>query len=551
MPIIEHILDLSNMSDTETKKTVADAPKTVAKSAIQFFFGTVVSRFSGFFREVALGAWFGASPVLASFFVAYRFSQLLRRLFGESSLLSSFAPYYEQLKASSLEQGGSFFRDLVSSLSAVLGSTIIILETILFAWYTWGAADGGVRDILFLTMVMLPGVLFVCLYALFSALLQTDRKYFVPSVAPLFFNVIFLAVLWCVKDWEAEAATVALAVGVTLAFLVQWLSLVFSTGSFLKQLRWREVKLWTPELKKMVSAMSLTIIGIGAVQINSFVDTLFARSADIAGPAYLYYAIRLYQLPLALFGIALSSALLPPLARARLEGHKERFLSLLQFALRTSLGLMIPLTIALLVFGESIVNVVYGRGAFDVGSLVETTKCLWGYSLGLVPAVLVLLLAPAFYAQKDFKTPLKASLLSVALNLVLNILFIYGLGWGAASVAVSTSIAAFLNAGYLFYMLAKQEGPLLDGATTWAAGKITLCAALAGLLTTSVGYFLVGGTAASFIVGDLSMPRDLLSQVLNLMIYGGMFTLLFFSYAWMFKIEEVFQMIGLHRKKVS
>jgi putative peptidoglycan lipid II flippase len=520
------------MPEIEIQK---DAPKTVLKSAIQFFFGTILSRFTGFFREVALGAWFGASPILAAFFVAYRFSQLLRRLFGESSLLSSFSPHYEYLRVHEPEKAGPFFRDLFASMSTVLGGIIIILETGLFAWWKWGHATDGAREILFLTMVMLPGVLFVCLYALFSALLQTDRKYFLPSVAPIFFNVIFLIVLWCVKDWSPEDATVALAMGVTFAFFVQWLSLVVSTGSFLKKLQWSQVRFWTPELKKMVSAMSLTIIGIGAVQINSFVDTLFARSADLAGPAYLYFAIRLYQLPLALLGIALSSALLPPLARARQAGDKTQFLTLLQFALRRSVSLMIPMTFALLVFGESIVNVVYGRGEFDLVATLETTRCLWGYGLGLLPAVLVLLLAPAFYAQKDFKTPLKASLASVVVNLFLNILFIYGFSWGSSSVAVATSIAAFVNASYLFYALSRQEGPLLDRKTLISSGKVAICSLLSGAIALTAGYFLT------------PLPRDLLTQILNLVVYGGVFSLFFLSYAWMLSVDEIFQMLGIKK----
>jgi putative peptidoglycan lipid II flippase len=535
------------MSDMEVQKSVVDAPKTVARSAIQFFLGTILSRFSGLFREVALGAWFGATPVLAAFFVAYRFSQLLRRLFGESALLSSFSPHYEQLKAEAPEKAGYFFRDLCASMSTLLGSLIILLEAGLFVWWKWGGAADSTREILFLTMVMLPGVLFVCLYALFSALLQTDRKYFLPSVAPIFFNLIFLAVLWNVKEWEPEAAIAALAAGVTLAFFAQWFSLLFSPAFSLRKLQWSAAKLWTPELKKMVSAISLTIIGIGAVQINSFVDTLFARSTDLSGPAYLYFAIRIYQLPLALFGIALSSALLPPLARARLSGDKAQFLSLLQFALRKSLTLMIPLTIALLVFGDSIVNAVYGRGAFDEVATIETTWCLWGYSAGLVPAVLVLLLAPAFYAQKDFKTPLKASLLSVALNLILNIIFIYGFSWGSASVATATSIAAFLNAGYLFYALTKQEGAIFDRKTLFVSGEITLCALLAGAVTLLVGYFLIGGTAVSLFFAAPSLSRDLLSQILHLSVYGGIFILFFLSYAWMLRVEEVFRMLGLKR----
>ncbi len=536
------------MSDIKAHKSTGDAPKTVVRSAVQFFFGTILSRGSGFLREAALGAWLGATPVLAAFFVAYRFSQLLRRLFGESSLLSSFSPHYEQLRLSSPEKADRFFRDLCASLSVLLGSLIIILEMILFAWWKWGGASEGSREILFLTMIMLPGVLFVCLYALFSALLQTDRKYFLPSVAPLFFNLIFLLVLWRVKDWEPHAATFALAIGVTFAFFMQWITLAFSTGSMLKSLPWKETRLWTPELKNMVSAMSWTIIGIGAVQINSFVDTLFARSADPSGPAYLYFAIRLYQLPLALLGLALSSALLPPLARASQAGDKGRFLSLLQFSIYRGLIFMIPTTAALLIFGESIVNVVYGRGVFDFVATAHTTQCLWGYGWGLVPSVVVLLLAPAFYAQKDFKTPLKASLVSVALNVLLNLLFIYGLGWGVASVAYATSLAAFVNAGYLFYVLNRKEGALLDQKTLLSVGKVALCTILAGLLTAFIGYFLVGGTAFSFLLGsDFQFPRDLLSQILHLMIYGGMFVLLFFSYAWVFKIDEVFQMIGMKK----
>lgn len=539
------------MADIEVQKPMEDAPKTVVKSAVQFFFGTVLSRCSGFFREVALGAWLGATPTLAAFFVAYRFSQLLRRLFGESSLLSSFSPHFEQLRVQEPEKARLFFRDLFTSMTAALGAIILLLEVALFSWWKWGRATPETQEILFLTGVMLPGVLFVCLYALFSALLQSDRKYFIPSIAPIFFNLIFLMILWSVKDWESQAAVTALAAGVTFAFFIQWVFVALSTTSFLKQMRWQAVKLWTPELKKMVSAMGLTIIGIGAVQINSFVDTLFARSADLAGPAYLYYAIRIYQLPLALFGIALSSALLPPLARARQEGDRKRFLTLLQFALRKSFSLMIPMTLALLVFGESIVNFVYGRGAFDLMATFQTTRCLWGYAIGLVPAVAVLILAPAFYAQKNFRTPLKASLLSVAVNFGLNCLFIYGFHWGSASVATATSIAALMNAAYLFFSLSKQEGELIDRQTVITVGKIGLCALLSGFFTLLIGYFLIGGTAASLLMHNsvLSFPRDLFSQTLHLGIYGGTFVLSFLSYAWMMKVDEVFHMISLKKDK--
>lgn len=522
-----------------------DHPKTVVKSAFQFFFGTVLSRFSGFFREIALGYWFGATPLIAAFLIAYRFSQLLRRLFGESSLLSSFSPHFEALRGESPEKGAAFFRDLFASLSTVLLLVVTVLEAALFAWWRWGTSSTETSHILFLTMVMLPGAIFVCLYALFSALLQSEKKYFIPSAAPIVFNLAFIGAMWFVKDLPAFEATVFLSVGVGAAFLLQWMAVLPSALPFLKGLRWLKVRLFTPELRKMVSAMVLTIIGIGAVQINSLVDSLFARYADLSGPAYLYYAIRLYQLPLALFGIALSSALLPPLSRAMQQNDEARYKQLLHFSLSRSFGFIFPMMIGLFVCGDALVNLTYGRGAFDTQATIQTTMCLWGYALGLVPAVFVLLLAPAFYAQKDFKTPLYASLLSVGLNMGLNILLIFGLGWGAASVAVATSVAAFANFFFLASRLIKKIGPLFDLPTLLSFTKVSLCAVLAGVMTAIIGYYLAGSSLLS--LEDSYFPRTVLQQIVQFAVIGGTFALLFFSYAWMLGVREVFQIFGINR----
>lgn len=500
-----------------------DQPKTVAKSAVQFFFGTILSRFSGFFREMALGYWFGATPIIAAFFIAYRFSQLLRRLFGESSLLSSFSPHFEALRAESPEKAAQFFRDLFASLSTFLLLLVVLLEVVLFSFWKWG----GQSHILFLTMIMLPGVIFVCLYALFCALLQSEKKYFIPSAAPILFNVVFLFTMWWVKDLPQTEATVSLSIGIGLAFFAQWLAVLPPILPFLKNFK---ARLFAPELRQMVAAMTFTIIGVGAVQINSVVDSLFARYADLSGPAYLYYAIRLYQLPLALFGIALSSALLPPLARAFQQNDQSRYKTLLDFALTRSFGLIFPLMIGLFVVGNSLVNLTYGRGAFDAHATLETTHCLWGYALGLIPAVFVLLLAPAFYAQKDFKTPLYGSLWSVLVNLVLNFILIFGFRWGSTSVAIATSIAAFVNCFYLISKLSKKIGPLFDKPTLLSFAKVSLCTLLAGGMTAAISFYLMG-----------ELPRAPLQQLLHFFTLSGTFGLLFFSYAWMFRLREAFQ----------
>ncbi|HNA62535.1 MAG TPA: murein biosynthesis integral membrane protein MurJ [Rhabdochlamydiaceae bacterium] len=516
-----------------------DQPKTVVKSAAQFFFGTVLSRFSGFFREMALGYWFGATPIIAAFLIAYRFSQLLRRLFGESSLLSSFSPHFEALRAESPEKAAQFFRDLFASLSTFLFLLIVFLETVLFLCWKWG----GASQIIFLTMVMLPGVIFVCLYALFCALLQSEKKYFIPSAAPILFNIVFLIAMWWVKDLPQTEATLSLSIGVSLAFFVQWVAVLPPALPFLKGLNWFKAHLFAPELRQMVAAMTFTIIGVGAVQINSVVDSLFARYADLSGPAYLYYAIRLYQLPLALFGIALSSALLPPLSRAFQQNDQDRYKTLLDFALTRSFGFIFPMMIGIFVVGDSLVNLTYGRGAFDAQATLETTTCLWGYALGLVPAVFVLLLAPAFYAQKDFKTPLYGSLWSVLVNFLLNLVMIFGLGWGSTSVAIATSLAACVNCFYLTVKLSKKMGPLFDKSTLLSFAKVSLCALLAGGMTTAIGHYLVGGSL--LFSTTIEFPRSLLQQLLHFFVLGGTFGLLFFSYAWMLRVREVFQFLNV------
>jgi putative peptidoglycan lipid II flippase len=524
-----------------------DQPKNLVRSALQFFFGTVLSRCSGFLREVALSAWFGATPLLASFFIAYRFSQVLRRLFGESSLLGSFSPHFEALRKESPEKAQNFFRDLFLSLSFVLTLLVLVLEGGLFAWKKWGVPSESTSHIIFLTMVMLPGVVFVCLYALFSALLQTEKKYFLPSAAPVFFNLVFIGAMYAAKD--LSQSTLGLAIGVTLAFFIQWIATLWASRPSLRNIQWLQAKLFAPELRQIVKAMALTIIGIGAVQINGLIDALFARYADLSGPAYLYYALRLYQLPLALFGLALSSALLPPLSRALQQGDTAHYQQLLNFSLVRSFGLMLPITFALFATGDAVVNCVYGRGAFDATATLHTTTCLWGYTLGLIPAVFVLILAPAFYAMKDYKTPLYAALLSVAVNLLLNTLLIFVWKQGSASVAIATSLAAYANAYFLSSQLSKKIGPLFNTSTLSSFKKMTFCGLLATAFTAGVGYFMMGGVGLSllFFSHTVQLPRDLLLQIIHLTVLGGVFVLLFFSYAWMMGVKEAFELLGLKK----
>lgn len=411
-----------------------DTTHSVLKSAKAFFAGTALSRVSGFLREMALAAVFGSSPEIAAFMVAYRLANLFRRLLGEGNLQAGFVPHFTELK----ERGGVFFRDVAASMTLILLAAVAILEAIL--WSALRLVSSDWAQIVELTMWMVPGLFFICLYSLNSSLLQCRKKYFLPAIAPVMFNFIWIA---AVLFWEDVRW---LSIAVTIGCGGQWLMTVPEGARLLSFREWLKPKIFSPEFRALLQPLALGVIGIGAVQFNSALDAIFARLADNQGPSFLWYAIRIQQLPLALFGIAFSGALLPPLSRSQDPEHRK---GLLEAALKHSAALMIVCTFGIAALGKPGVNLLFGHGHFTLADVDETTACLWAYGLGLIPSAFVLLLAARFYAEKNYRAPTIASLLSVAANVIFNALFVFGFGWGAISIAIATSLSAFLNAALL------------------------------------------------------------------------------------------------------
>lgn len=407
-----------------------DTTHSILRSARSFFAGTALSRISGLLRDIAMAIAFGSSIEIAAFMVSYRLANLFRRLLGEGNLQAGFVPHFAALK----EEGGSFYRDVLFSMGVVLLFVVALLEGVLWGLLHWASPNW--TEIIELTMWMVPGLFFISLYALNASLLQCRKKYFLPAVAPVAFNFIWIGAVFLVPDVKW------LSIAITAAFAGQWLLTSFEGARLLSFHQWLKPKLFSPEFRALLKPLALGIIGIGAVQFNSALDTIFARLADLKGPAFLWYAIRIQQLPLALFGIALSGALLPPLSRTEDSAHR---LHLLRSALRTSAALMLVCTFGIFALGGAGLNLLYGHGDFTPADVKQTLDCLWGYGLGLTPSVFVLLLAARFYAEKNYRMPTLASLLSVATNISLNALFVFVFGWGAVSIAIATSLSAILN----------------------------------------------------------------------------------------------------------
>lgn len=526
-----------------------DSSRLVSKSALSFLTGTFLSRISGMLRDMTMAFCFGSNPAIAAFMVAYRFANLIRRLFGEGALSSSFIPHFEALRQDDPEKGAQFFRDLLFSWTVGLSTIILLVECALGCWLKWGDLSEGSSQILILSMLMLPGILFICLFALSSALLQCEKKFFLSGAAPIAFNFIWIIAIWKLRHENPSVAVIGLSAAIVLAFFMQWILTVPSNFRFLKShLSFRQilqVRLFTPELKSALKPFLLGAIGVGAVQINSALDAVFARFASLEGPAYLWYAIRLQQVPLALFGLALSAALLPPLSRAIKANAWDQFRHLLHFALGRSFSLMMPCTIALFVLGPAIVNLIYGRGDFNAVSTYQTIICLWGYGIGLVPYVFVLILAPFFYAQKDYRTPTLASFLSVILSTGINAFMVFSLHLGAFSIALATSAAAFFNFYFLNYKLSQKTGPCFNIALFRSFSKTSAASLAAGAITVLVGHFLVGDNTLKMLLGQENMlfPRSLWEQLLQFGVLFGIFSLTFISYAWMLKAEDILSLI--------
>ncbi len=465
-------------------------------------------------RDMAMAFCFGSAPEIAAFMVAYRLANLFRRLLGEGNLQAGFVPHFEAARGAGREE--LFYRDISYSLAIVLLGAVAVLEGVFaLCWLTFPSW----QEVISLSMWMVPGLFFICLYGLNSSYLQCQQKYFLPAVAPVAFNFVWIIACLAVSHLPKEEGVKWLSVAVTLAFGGQWLATVRFRG-------WGKVHLFSPEWKALLKPLSLGIVGIGAVQINSALDAIFARLADLKGPAYLWYAIRIEQLPVALFGIALSGALLPPLSRAVGEQYRQ----LLQTALRSSAALMLPCTFGILCLGGVGINLLYGHGDFSSNDVQETLFSLWGYGLGLVPSVFVLLLAASYYAQKSYRIPTIASLVSVIANVLLNALFVFGFGWGAVSIAIATSLSAMINA----YVLNRES---FDGEFWRFFFRMAFCCAMPAIFVLELGNIWIGS----------EYPRQFSAQVIQLAALGTIYVVSLGLLAWRFKLTELFEIFRLRR----
>jgi len=468
-------------------------------------------------------------------------------MFGEGAMQSAFTPLFEEMRKEGFNKATHFFKELVASLTVFLLLIVALVEIALMLAYLYLNLSQDNLEIIELTAVMFPGVIFICLYGINAAFLQCQGRFFLSSAAPIAFNVIWILSVLLFQSLPLKEAVFRLSIGVVVAYFFQWVILMPNVIplTFKEGLNF-PIRVFSKQVKRLLKPLSLGILAVSAAQINSTIDPLFARSADLEGPAYLWYAIRLQQLPLALLGIAFSGALLPALSRAVKSLDIKKYAELLHYGLRKVLSLMIPITFAVFTLGFSSVNFLFGRGDFDSRAVIETTYCLWGYALGIVPMTLVLLFSSAAFANSRFSRPAIAAFLSMFLNVALNFIFIFILNFSAFSVAVATSIAAYFNC----FMMSASAPHRQYWSKDLGAFKLVIASFSACFMTLFFGFYFVNDPSIYLIKGNSSVlfSGNVLNQVLSLglqtLFFGG--ALLFF--ARVLRINDLLTLFGIKLK---
>jgi len=428
---------------------------------------TMTSRVLGFLRDVMIAAFVGAGPVADAFFVAFRLPNLFRRLFAEGAFNSAFVPLFARAVE---EKGDAGARTFAAEIMAALLWTLLgltALAQVAMPAFVYVLAPGFTEDpekfdlAVLLSRITFPYLLCMSLVAFFSGILNTYRRFAAAAFAPVVLNVVMIAVLagiWWSGLKPGVTLGMALAGGVAVAGLAQ-LALVFGAvrhlGVAIPLLRPR----LTPSVKRLWALGVPGILAGGITQINIAVGTIIA-SAQAGAVSYLYYADRIYQLPLGVVGIAIGVVLLPDLSRALRSGEDGRANHTLNRAMEFALALTLPATVALIVVPEAIVSVLFERGAFDDTATQATTAALIAFAAGLPAFVLNKVFSPGFFAREDTVTPMWFA----GVGMVVNVVGALALApfFGHVGIAVATSLAGWVNSTLLAVTLWRRGAFRMD-----------------------------------------------------------------------------------------
>ena len=457
------------------------------KSTTTFSFFTIISRILGYVRDILIAIFLGAGPLADAFFVAFRIPNTFRRLFSEGAFNAAFVPSYASELSSGKDASERFATNVFSLLILSLFFLILIIEIFmpLFVFLIAPGFSGNEAKmdlVINLTRITFPFLLFVSLSSFFSAILNSHNRFAVAAVAPVILNIFLISVL-LYGNILGDRLVYYLAYAVTIAGIVQFLFLYnyvrkFYLPKFLLKFSIDE------KIKIFFSKLLPSIFSSGVTQINILIGTIIA-SFQASAVSYLYYADRVYQINLAIAGIAIGTVILPQLSKL-IENKNNLEIELIQNkALELSLFLSIPATVALFIASSPIISALFGYGFFSETSVQNSALALFYFAFGLPAFALIKVFSSFFFARHDTKTPFYISLVSVVLNIVISVALFQKIGF--IIIPISTSISSWFNAITLYIFSRRRNIFIFNKIFVYRFPRIFFSSLIMGLIF----YFLL------------------------------------------------------------
>lgn len=422
---------------------------------------TLLSRISGLVRDIVFARLIGASlfPSADAFYVAFRIPNFFRRIFGEGAFSQAFVPVFAEYRTRRDDRQLRAFVDHMTGVLTLVLFLITAAGVIAAPWLVMALAPGFLQDTAkyALTVQLLrltfPYLLFISLVAMAAGILNTHGRFGAAAFTPVLLNLCLIGAAVFLAPHFAEPV-VALAWGVFIAGVVQLL-FQFPFLARLRLLPRPRLRGDTDGVRRVARLMLPALFGVSIAQINLLVNTLLASFLVTGSVSWLYYADRLMEFPLGVFGIALATVILPNLALQHANGARAEYSGLLDWALRWVFLIGIPATVGLVVLAEPILATLFHYGAFTAYDVRMSASALTAFALGLPGFILVKVLAPGFYARQDTRTPVRIGALAMGVNIVLSLLLVYPLAHTGLALAIS--VAAWVNAWLLYVRLRRLD----------------------------------------------------------------------------------------------
>jgi putative peptidoglycan lipid II flippase len=463
-------------------------------STSTFSFFTLLSRILGYVRDILIAIFLGTGLLADAFFVAFRLPNTFRRLFAEGTFNAAFIPSYTGALTKSKVGANNFANNVFNLLFIILLFFVLVAE-IFMPQLIFLIAPGFYQDseklnlAVELSRITFPFLFFICLASFFGAILNSYNKFAAAAAAPIILNIILILALFF-SQWFNTSNVIILSYAVSIAGFIQLLILIFFVRKNFKPILSIKIKI-DKKVKFFFHKLLPSIFSSGVTQINILVGTIIA-SFQAGAVSYLYYADRVYQINLAVAGIAVGTVMLPELSKYVKNNNFKLINNLQNRALELCLFLSIPASIALVLASEQIVTSLFGYGSFNNESVINTAVALTFFGFGVPAFSMLKIFSNYFFARNDTKTPFYLSVISVILNILISVSFFNKIGF--IIIPIATSISSWINVFILFYFIRKRNFYYFDKIFIYKFPRMILSVVVMGVVL----YLLLGFFSEKF-----------------------------------------------------